>query len=96
MKNFYLKTAVLTALFGFEFLMAQSLGLDRAGKMFSSELESSFPYFAGGGLILVGLYALYDYGKTKDYMESLKIVLFYIVGVLVVVGGYQFVKSQSL
>lgn len=96
MKKYLFKGAVLTALLGFELVIAQSLGLQRAGQSIMNEVAGLFPYIAAIGLAITGGYALIDFGKNKDYMEALKIVLFYILAVVIIVAAYQFVKSQSL
>lgn len=94
--NFLFKGAVLTALFIFQSAMAQSLGLQGAGQNILNEVAGAFPYVAAVLFIFAGWKALNEYSETKDVMASLKIVLWYIIAILVIVGAYGYIKNVKL
>lgn len=96
MRKFLFKGAVFTALLGFNLVMAQSLGLQKAGQTMMNEVAGAFPYVAGVLFVVAGWKALNEYSESKDILAALKIVMWYIIAVLVIIGGYQFVKTQSL
>ena len=96
-KNFLRKTSVASIVFGATNLMnAQNLGLQNAGKKILDEIAGAFPFIAGIIFIIVAWKALSEYNDTKDVFSALKIVIWFVVALLVVIGVYQFVKSQSL
>lgn len=96
MKKYLLKVSVVVAVLAFDLALAQSLGLQSAGQKLMNEVAGAFPYVAGILFVIAGWKALNEYSETKDHMAALKIVMWYILAVLVIVGGYQFVKGLAL
>lgn len=76
---------------------AQSFGLEAAGKKMLDEVAGAFPFIAGLLFIFAAWRALSEYNENgKDVWSGVKVILFYIVILLVIIGAYKFVRSQSL
>ncbi len=76
---------------------AQNLGLGDAGNRLMTEVERVFPYIAGIIFIFVGFKNLGNFtSENGDIWKGIKNLVFYILAVLIVVGVYRFVKTQTL
>lgn len=78
-------------------IYAQSLGLQDAGQKLMTEVEGVFPYIAGIIFLFVGWKNLGNFtSENGDIWKGIKNLVFYILAVLIVVGVYRFVKTQTL
>ncbi|MDV4099074.1 hypothetical protein CMT22_17770 [Elizabethkingia anophelis] len=78
-------------------LQAQSLNLGNPGQSISSSIEAWFPWIAGAIFLFVAFRNMGDLvGTGGDVWKGVKNLLLYVLVVLVVVGVYKWVKSQSL
>lgn len=95
-KNFIEKACLVLFLLSASFINAQDLGLATGGNKILNELVKAFPIVAGIAFIWVGWKALNEYNNSKDVLEALKIVGWYLLAVFFIIGAYQVIKSVSL
>ncbi|MRM84278.1 hypothetical protein [Riemerella anatipestifer] len=96
MRKFFTKGALVATIFGVQFTNAQTFGLKAAGEKFMGEVAGAFPYIAGILFVFAAWKALDEYSQSKDVLAALKIILWFALALVVIVGIYQFVKGQSL
>ncbi|UTG66817.1 hypothetical protein J2O02_18295 (plasmid) [Elizabethkingia anophelis] len=78
-------------------LQAQSLNLGNPGSAMSSAVEQWFPWIAGVIFLFVAFKNMGNLvGEGGDVWKGIKNLLLYVLVVLVVVGVYRWIKSQSL
>lgn len=76
-------------------VQAQDFGIKSTAQKILNELAGAFPYIALGGLIAVGVANIKHFtGENADTNKGIGNIIKYLVFVLVVVGVYQFVKTQ--
>ena len=96
-KNTTKFTALGLLLFANINAFAQTFGLQSAGEKMLNEVAGAFPFIAGLLFIFAAWRALAEYNENgKDVWSGVKVILFYIIILLVVIGAYKFVKSQGL
>lgn len=96
-KNTKKISGVALLLLGNILVSAQNLGLSDAGNKMMNEVEKAFPFIAGILFIFAAWKALGEYNENgKDVWSGIKVILFYIIIMLVVVGAYKFIKTMSL
>lgn len=95
-RNYLQKASLILFILSASFMNAQDLGLATGGNKILNELVKAFPIVAGIAFIWVGWKALNEYNNSKDVLEALKIVGWYLLAVFFIIGAYQVIKTVSL
>lgn len=95
-KKFFQKVTLTLFLLSGTLINAQDLGLATGGNKILAEIVKAFPIIVAILFIWVGWKALSEFNESKDVWAALKIILWFILAVFVVIGGYQLVKGLSL
>lgn len=95
-QKLYQKASLILFLLSATLVNAQDLGLATGGNKILAEIVKAFPIIVAILFIYVGWKALSEFNESKDVWAALKIILWFILAVFVVIGGYQLVKGLSL
>ncbi|MET7038774.1 hypothetical protein BAZ12_15610 [Elizabethkingia miricola] len=94
MKKIIFNVFVVCLLFSCNLLLAQGIGLSSG----MNEVTADVKNFAAGalliGFLITGIIAVKDYSENKDIGRVLWIIIFAIVVISAIVGGYAFVKTK--
>lgn len=95
-RNYFQKGTIALLLLSASLMNAQDLGLVSGGNKVLNELVRAFPIIAGIAFLWVAWDSLSTYRDTKDALQSMKGIGWWLLSVLFVVGVYQVVKNISL